>query len=96
MMIYILFQDIVKEMNRLGMLIDVSHASMNTVRDVMRTSLAPIIFSHSATRKMCNIARNLPDDVLNQLVRIFLRFISYKKSLYIKRKRYRLSTLIVV
>ncbi|XP_069936525.1 dipeptidase 2-like [Cherax quadricarinatus] len=54
-------------MNRVGMLVDLSHASSKTARDVLSTSRAPVIFSHSATRALCHIDRNLPDDILSSL-----------------------------
>ena len=62
------FQVIIKEMNRLGMLIDVSHASSSTVKDVINISEAPVIFSHSAARAICDIPRNIPDEILNLIV----------------------------
>ncbi|KAK8720714.1 hypothetical protein OTU49_013145, partial [Cherax quadricarinatus] len=60
-------KEMIWEMNRVGMLVDLSHASSKTARDVLSTSRAPVIFSHSATRALCHIDRNLPDDILSSL-----------------------------
>jgi membrane dipeptidase len=62
-------KEVVHEMNRLGMLVDVSHVGDKTMSDVLDVSKAPIIASHSSARALSNVPRNIPDDLLKRIAK---------------------------
>ena len=62
-------KEMVEEMNRLGIMIDVSHISDQAFWDVLKTSQAPVIASHSCTRALCDVERNLSDDMIKALAK---------------------------
>lgn len=79
-------KDIVREMNRLGMMVDISHTADKTFYDALETSRAPIIASHSSCRAITNAPRNMTDNMIKVLaqkggviqINIYCRFISQK------------------
>jgi membrane dipeptidase len=60
-------REVIREMNRLGMLVDISHVSDETFNDVLDASRAPVIASHSCCRAICNSPRNMTDDMIKAL-----------------------------
>jgi membrane dipeptidase len=60
-------EQVVGEMNRLGMIVDMSHVSPDTMEDVLRVTQTPVIFSHSSARALCDHPRNVPDAILKKL-----------------------------
>jgi membrane dipeptidase len=71
-------RQVVREMNRLGMMVDISHVSDKTFYDVLQTTQAPVIASHSSLRAVCDIPRNMNDDMLRALAKnggvVFINF----------------------
>jgi membrane dipeptidase len=60
-------EEVVREMNRIGMMVDLSHVSADAMRDAIRVSQAPVIFSHSSAFALTPHPRNVPDDVLRMV-----------------------------
>ena len=62
-------KDVVREMNRLGIIVDVSHVSDKTFHDVLAATRAPVFASHSSCRSLCNAARNMNDEMIGDLAK---------------------------
>jgi membrane dipeptidase len=62
-------KEVVREMNRLGMLVDISHVSDKTMSDTLDVTKAPVIASHSSARALSNVPRNIPDDLLRRIAK---------------------------
>ena len=62
-------EEVVKEMNKLGMMVDISHVSDSTFYDVIRLTKAPVIASHSSCRALCDVPRNMTDDMIKTLAK---------------------------
>jgi len=81
-------REVVREMNRLGMMVDISHVSDKTFADALEASRSPVIASHSSLRALCDIPRNMNDDMIRALARqggvVFINF----SVAYLDRKAY--------
>ena len=81
-------KDVIREMNRLGMMVDISHVADKTFYDALETSQAPLIASHSSARSLTNVPRNMTDDMLRALgkkggviqINFYCRFINQQSA----------------
>lgn len=88
-------EDVVHEMNRLGMMVDLAHVSPETMRAAIKVSRAPVIFSHSCCRALCDNPRNVPDDILKQMpanggivmITFFPEFLTERANKYLTAKK---------
>lgn len=62
-------REVLSEMNRIGMMVDISHVSFRTMEDVLERSKSPIIASHSSSYALASITRNVPDDIIKEITR---------------------------
>lgn len=60
-------EDVVREMNRLGMVVDLAHTAPVTMAAALKVTQSPVIFSHAGARGVCSVPRNVPDEILKQL-----------------------------
>ena len=83
-------QTVIQELNRLGMVIDLSHSSAATATDAITVSEAPVIFSHSSAQQICNSTRNVPDHLLKLLVSQSVNVLSTEFSIPSCREGFRI------
>uniref|UniRef100_A0A2H1WZY1 Dipeptidase n=1 Tax=Spodoptera frugiperda TaxID=7108 RepID=A0A2H1WZY1_SPOFR len=95
---------VVREMNRLGMIVDLSHVGENTTRAAIKLSRAPVVFTHSSVYSLCNHKRNVPDDIIHSLkenggiimVNFFPDFVKCAPNATISDVAGKLSTIVVL